>query len=87
MKRTPVKRIARIGRHLVIDARPLRKSRDLRYLFGGQLEVVIHYLGGFEHLLWIVAVLSLAIYGMRLLYTRTSRRKPDPSGETNSLRT
>lgn len=48
---------------------------SIGYLFGGQLEVVIHYLGGFERLLWIVAVLSLAIYGMRLLYTRTSAQK------------
>jgi membrane protein DedA with SNARE-associated domain len=48
---------------------------SLGYLFGGQLEVVIHYLGGFERLLWVVAVLSLAIYGMRLLYTRTSAQK------------
>lgn len=48
---------------------------SIGYLFGGQLEVVIHYLGGFERLLWVVAILSLAIYGMRLLYTRTSAQK------------
>ena len=48
---------------------------SIGYLFGGQLEVVIHYLGGFERLLWVVAVLSLAIFGMRLLYTRTSAQK------------
>ena len=48
---------------------------SLGYLFGAQLEVVIHYLGGFEHLLWVVLVLSLAVYGMRLLYTRTSAQK------------
>ena len=36
-----MKRIARIGRYLVIDARPLRKSRDLRCLFGGQLVVML----------------------------------------------
>jgi membrane protein DedA with SNARE-associated domain len=48
---------------------------SLGYLFGSQLEVVVHYLGGFERLLWVVAVLSLAIYGMRLLYTRTSAQK------------
>lgn len=48
---------------------------SIGYLFGGQLEVVVHYLGGFERLLWIVVVLSLAIYGMRLLYTRTSAQK------------
>jgi MFS family permease len=38
-----MKRIARIGRHLVVDMTPLRKSRDLRCLFGGQL---ISMLGG-----------------------------------------
>jgi MFS family permease len=36
-----MKRFARIGRHLVIDLRPLRKSRDLRWLFGGQLVSVL----------------------------------------------
>jgi predicted MFS family arabinose efflux permease len=36
-----MKRIARIGRHLVIDVRPLRKSRDLRCLFGGQLVIML----------------------------------------------
>ena len=48
---------------------------SIGYLFGGQLEIVIYYLGGFERLLWVVAVLSLAIFGMRLLYTRTSAQK------------
>jgi membrane protein DedA with SNARE-associated domain len=48
---------------------------SIGYLFGGQLEIVVHYLGGFERLLWIVVVLSLAIYGMRLLFTRTSAQK------------
>ncbi len=45
---------------------------SLGYLFGGELESVIRFLGGFEHLIWIVAVLSLAIYGMRLFFTRTN---------------
>jgi MFS family permease len=36
-----MKRLARIGRYLVIDARPLRKSRDLRCLFGGQLVLML----------------------------------------------
>lgn len=48
---------------------------SLGYLFGDELEHVIHYLGGFERLIWIVAVLSLAIYGMRLLYTRSGASK------------
>ena len=48
---------------------------SIGYLFGGQLEVIVYYLGGFEHLLWVIVVLSLAVYGMRLLYTRTSAQK------------
>jgi MFS family permease len=32
-----VKRIARLGRHLVMDVSPLRRSRDLRCLVAGQL--------------------------------------------------
>lgn len=40
---------------------------SIGYLFGGQLEIAIHYLGGFERLIWVVIVLSLAVYGTRLL--------------------
>jgi membrane protein DedA with SNARE-associated domain len=40
---------------------------SLGYVFGGELEAVIHYVGGFERLLWIVVLLSLAVYGTRLL--------------------
>jgi MFS family permease len=36
-----MKRFARIGRHLMIDLSPLRTSRDLRWLFGGQLVSVL----------------------------------------------
>jgi predicted MFS family arabinose efflux permease len=36
-----MKRVARIGRNLVVDVRPLRKSRDLRCLFGGQLVIML----------------------------------------------
>ena len=32
-----MKRIAGLGRHLVLDVSPLRRSRDLRCLFAGQL--------------------------------------------------
>jgi MFS family permease len=32
-----MKRIARLGRHLILDVSPLRRSRDLRCLFAGQL--------------------------------------------------
>ncbi len=45
---------------------------SLGYLFGGELESVIRFLGGFEHLIWIVAILSLAIYGMRFFFTKTN---------------
>jgi membrane protein DedA with SNARE-associated domain len=40
---------------------------SLGYLFGRQLEIVVHYLGGFERLLLIVAVLCVALYGTRML--------------------
>ncbi len=40
---------------------------SLGYLFGGQLEAVIRYVGGIERAVWIVVLLSLAIYGTRLL--------------------
>jgi len=46
---------------------------SIGYLFGGQLEVAIHYLGGFERLIWVVAVLSLAVYGTRLLVLSKSK--------------
>jgi membrane protein DedA with SNARE-associated domain len=45
---------------------------SIGYLFGGQLEMVIHYVGGFERVIWVVVVLSLAIYGTRLLVLRKS---------------
>jgi predicted MFS family arabinose efflux permease len=38
-----VQRFARVGQYLVIDLRPLHKSRDLRFLFAGQL---VSMLGG-----------------------------------------
>jgi MFS family permease len=36
-----MKQIARIGRHLMIDLTPLRRSRDLRNVFGGQLVIML----------------------------------------------
>jgi membrane protein DedA with SNARE-associated domain len=45
---------------------------SIGYIFGGQLEVAIHYVGGFERLIWVVVVLSLAVYGTRLLVLRKS---------------
>ena len=49
---------------------------SIGYLFGGQLEIAIHYVGGFERLIWVVVVLSLAVYGTRLLVLS----KPSDSG-------
>jgi membrane protein DedA with SNARE-associated domain len=40
---------------------------SLGYLFGRQLEMIVRFLGGFERLLLIVAVLCVALYGTRML--------------------
>jgi membrane protein DedA with SNARE-associated domain len=40
---------------------------SLGYLFGKQLEMIVHFLGGFERLLLMVAVLCVALYGTRML--------------------
>jgi membrane-associated protein len=40
---------------------------SLGYLFSGQIEEVFRYLGGFEHLIWIVALGSLVVYASRSL--------------------
>jgi membrane protein DedA with SNARE-associated domain len=40
---------------------------SLGYLFGGELEAATHYIGGLERLIFVVALLSLAVYGTRLL--------------------
>jgi membrane protein DedA with SNARE-associated domain len=40
---------------------------SLGYLFGGQIEEIFRFLGGFEHLIWIVALGSLIVYASRLL--------------------
>jgi membrane protein DedA with SNARE-associated domain len=46
---------------------------SIGYLFGGELEMAIRYVGGVERLVWIVVLLSLAVYGTRLLVlSRTS---------------
>ena len=34
---------------------------SLGYLFGGQIEQIFRFLGGFEHLIWIVALGSLIV--------------------------
>jgi membrane protein DedA with SNARE-associated domain len=47
---------------------------SLGYLFGGQIETIIHYLGGFENIIWIVVVLSLLLYGSRVLISASSQK-------------
>lgn len=44
----------------------------LGYVFGEQIEHVIHYLGGFYKLIWIVVALSGVIYLTRLALLRLS---------------
>jgi membrane protein DedA with SNARE-associated domain len=49
----------------------------LGYLFGNQLEAVLHYLGGIEKLVWLVVALSLGVIAMRMLmFTRERRETP-----------
>ena len=42
----------------------------LGYVFGQQLEWIVKYIGGFERLIVVVAVLSVAVYGTRLFVLR-----------------
>jgi membrane protein DedA with SNARE-associated domain len=49
---------------------------SLGYVFGGELEAMIHYVGGFERLLWIIVLLSLAVYGTRLLVLSRASEPP-----------
>ncbi len=44
----------------------------LGYVFGEQIERVIHYLGGFQKLLWIVIALCAVVYLTRLAVMRLS---------------
>ncbi len=47
----------------------------LGYVFGNELELAISYLGGFERLVWLVVVLSLAIYATRTLILTRGREE------------
>ncbi len=50
---------------------------SLGYLFGGELETAVRFIGGFERFLWIVLLLSLAVYGTRMLVlSKASEDKP-----------
>ena len=42
----------------------------LGYIFGKQIEMIVRYIGGFERLIVIVAILSAAVYATRLLVLR-----------------
>ena len=42
----------------------------LGYIFGKQLEMLVRYIGGFERLIVVVAVLSVAVYATRVLVLR-----------------
>jgi membrane protein DedA with SNARE-associated domain len=44
----------------------------LGYVFGEQIERVIHFIGGFQKLIWIVVALCAVIYITRLAVTRLS---------------
>jgi membrane protein DedA with SNARE-associated domain len=49
----------------------------LGYLFGGQIEVVLQYIGGVEKLVWLVVALSLGVIAMRMLmFTRERGETP-----------
>jgi membrane protein DedA with SNARE-associated domain len=39
----------------------------LGYVFGKQIEMIVRYIGGFERLIVIVAILSVAVFGTRML--------------------
>ena len=51
---------------------------SLGYLFGKQLEMVVHYLGGFERLLLIVVVLCIGIYVTRMIVPTKSAETSEP---------
>jgi membrane protein DedA with SNARE-associated domain len=45
---------------------------SIGYLFGAQIERAIHYIGGFDRVVVIAAVLCVIFYASRLLLTRSS---------------
>ena len=52
----------------------------LGYVFGKQLELLVRYIGGFERLIMVVALLCVAVYGTRLLVWRKSNGAEANSG-------
>ncbi len=53
---------------------------SLGYLFGKQIEMIVRYLGGFERLLLIVALLCVALYVTRMLVFTKSSTTNETSG-------
>jgi membrane protein DedA with SNARE-associated domain len=51
---------------------------SLGYIFGGQLEHAVRFIGGLERLIWIVLLLSLAVYGTRMLVFSPKPRESKP---------
>ncbi len=52
---------------------------SIGYLFGGQIELAVRYVGGAERVILILALLTLAVYGTRMLVP--SRRPADSALE------
>jgi membrane protein DedA with SNARE-associated domain len=52
----------------------------LGYVFGKQLELLVRYIGGFERLIMVIALLCVAVYGTRLLVWRKSNGAEANSG-------
>lgn len=49
----------------------------LGYLFGNEIELVLHYIGGVEKLVWVVAALSAGVIAMRMMmFTREHEETP-----------
>ena len=51
----------------------------LGYVFGKQLEMLVKYIGGFDKLIVVVAVLSVLVYATRLL---VMRKTVEPAAES-----
>ena len=50
---------------------------SLGYLFGSQIEQAIEYIGGFEHIAWLLVILSAIYLLSRALMTPPARRDAD----------
>jgi membrane protein DedA with SNARE-associated domain len=52
----------------------------LGYVFGKQLEMIVRYIGGFERLILVVAILSVLVYATRMLVIRKTTEAVSKSG-------